>query len=233
MSKKIFIDAGHGGTDSGATGYGLKEKDITLAVASRVAYHLKRHNLDVKMSRSADSTVSLGTRTSQANSWGADFFLSIHCNASTGTAYGYESFIYKTLTTASGSYKYQKAIDDAVRSDATLFTKHRGMKTADYHVLRESKMDAVLVECAFIDHAGDNKILQTKQEGFAVAYAKGILKALGLTWKAEAVNVAPTTKQTFYRVVAGSFTDKATAQKRADEVKAKAGIECFLVAYQQ
>lgn len=233
MSKKIFIDAGHGGTDSGATGFGLKEKDVTLAIAKRVEYHLKRHGLATKMSRSADTTVALSTRTKEANSWKADFFLSIHCNASNGVAYGYESFIYKTLTTASGSYKYQKAIDDMIKADPTLFTKHRGMKTADYHVIRESNMDAVLVECAFIDQASDNKILQTKQEAFAVAYAKGIIKAIGGKWTDEVVVPATPIKQTYYRVVAGSFTDKAVAQKRAEELKAKTGYDCFLVAFEQ
>src|SRR5690625_7648935 len=81
---KIYIDAGHGGNDPGASGNGLKEKDLTLTIAKKVQAILKDY-ATVRMSRTTDKTLSLTQRTNDANSWGADYFLSIHINAGGGT----------------------------------------------------------------------------------------------------------------------------------------------------
>lgn len=80
---KIFIDPGHGGSDSGASGNGLQEKHVTLqiALALRTILLDEYQNVSVQLSRTSDQTVSLTQRTNAANSWGADFFLSIHINA--------------------------------------------------------------------------------------------------------------------------------------------------------
>src|SRR5690625_6971829 len=88
---KIYIDAGHGGNDPGASGNGLREKDLTLTIAKKVQALLKDY-ATVRMSRTTDKTLSLTQRTNDANSWGADYFLSIHINAGGGT--GYEDYIY-------------------------------------------------------------------------------------------------------------------------------------------
>ncbi len=91
---KIYLDPGHGGTDPGAQGNGLQEKNVTLAIALKVRDILNRdyEGHTIRMSRSSDVTVSLPQRTNDANSWGADYFVSIHINAGGGT--GYEDFIY-------------------------------------------------------------------------------------------------------------------------------------------
>ena len=82
MSKKIFIDPGHGGLDSGAVGVNnLLEKNINLSVAKKVESLLKKQNLEVKLSRTDDSTLSLDGRTLAANTWNADCYVSIHCNS--------------------------------------------------------------------------------------------------------------------------------------------------------
>lgn len=93
---KLYLDPGHGGSDPGATGNGLKEKDIALDIALRIRNIIlnEYENVQVRMSRSSDKTVSLSQRTNDANNWNADFFLSIHCNAANGSARGYEDFIY-------------------------------------------------------------------------------------------------------------------------------------------
>ena len=76
---KIFIDAGHGGTDPGAVGNGLQEKVLTLTIAKKIESLLKNYeNVSVKMSRTSDTTLSLSQRTDAANAWGSDFFLSVH-----------------------------------------------------------------------------------------------------------------------------------------------------------
>lgn len=91
---KIFIDPGHGGTDPGASANGLQEKQLTLQIALALRNILlnEYQNVTVQLSRTSDQTVSLTQRTNAANSWGADYFLSIHINAGGGT--GFEDYIY-------------------------------------------------------------------------------------------------------------------------------------------
>ena len=80
---RLVLDPGHGGTDRGAHGStGLEEKDVTLDIARRVAPVLAAHGIEVLLTRAEDVFVSLEERTARANSFGADLFVSIHCNAS-------------------------------------------------------------------------------------------------------------------------------------------------------
>ncbi|PFK03837.1 N-acetylmuramoyl-L-alanine amidase, partial [Bacillus cereus] len=74
---KLYVDPGHGGTDSGAMGNGLLEKDLTLDIALRIRMLLLNNyeNVDVKMSRETDVFVSLTERTNAANDWQADYYL--------------------------------------------------------------------------------------------------------------------------------------------------------------
>lgn len=90
---KIFIDPGHGGTDSGAAANGLLEKNITLQIALFLRDMLisEYDGVSVRLSRSIDQSVTLSQRTNAANSWGADYFVSIHINAGGGT--GFESYV--------------------------------------------------------------------------------------------------------------------------------------------
>src|SRR5699024_11444864 len=82
---KIFIDPGHGGSDGGAAANGLKEKDVTLKIAKKIRSRLGNYEgVGTKMSRTTDKYISLTGRTNMANSWNADFFLSIHINAGGG-----------------------------------------------------------------------------------------------------------------------------------------------------
>lgn len=223
---KIYIDAGHGGSDSGALGNGLKEKDINLAVSKRIEYHLKRHGHTLYMSRSNDSTLSLAQRSSSANSTKSDIFVSVHCNASNGQGLGLETYCYKF---GGNGEKLARKIQDSIVS-AKLYTKNRGVKEGNFHVIRETSMPACLVELAFIDNVEDSKLLREKQEQFAVAITKGILSYFGQSYKEEVVNT-PTTTNTYFRVVAGSFKDRDMAVKRQEELKAKGFNDTFLVAY--
>jgi N-acetylmuramoyl-L-alanine amidase len=95
---RIAIDAGHGGNDPGATGpTGLKEKDVTLAIAHRVAPVLARQGVEVTLTRDDDRFVTLEERTARANAFGADLFVSIHCNAAESRArHGVETYILDT-----------------------------------------------------------------------------------------------------------------------------------------
>ncbi|MFH0070694.1 N-acetylmuramoyl-L-alanine amidase [Peribacillus sp. NPDC056705] len=190
---KIFIDAGHGGTDPGAVGNGLKEKDLTLKIATMVKSMLEDYkDVSVKMSRTGDTYPSLSARTKAANEWGANIFLSIHINAGGGT--GYEDYIY---TSASAKSKeYQSTIHTEIMK--LIDMKDRGKKSANYQVLRTSSMPAVLTESGFIDHAGDAAKLKTSMfiENLAKGHVNGLVKAFKLKKKAAKENVEASTSYT-------------------------------------
>ncbi|MBX3209055.1 MAG: N-acetylmuramoyl-L-alanine amidase [Labilithrix sp.] len=97
---RIAIDAGHGGNDPGAHGpSGLKEKDVTLAVAHKLAPILARLGIQVALTRDDDRYVTLEERTARANAFGADLFVSIHCNAAESkTKRGVETYVLDTTT---------------------------------------------------------------------------------------------------------------------------------------
>lgn len=174
---KVMLDAGHGGNDPGATGGGLREKDINLYVSLKVRDILEKAGVTVFMSRTTDRTLSLPARTKEANQKKANILLSIHVNAAANTsAKGYETFHYP------GSSK-GKALATAVHKeviDAKIYNSNRGVKSANFHMLRESNMPAVLVEFAFISNAQDRVLLTNKKDEFAEALAKGVLNYLGV-----------------------------------------------------
>ncbi len=177
---KVAIDAGHGGTDGGAQGNGLKEKDITLDVALRLRQLLVLDTQDTRgggawnvlMTRSTDVSVSLSQRTNMANAFAAASFTSIHMNSSTATsAHGSETYCLRGQeNNASGRYRN--------RAHAELLAawqlRDRGVKTAGFFVLRHTNMPAILVEGGFITSVTDAQKL-------ASAAARQRL-ALGLLW---------------------------------------------------
>lgn len=178
---KIIIDPGHGGTDPGAVGNGLLEKVLTLKISFKIRdLLLQFEGVQVKMSREDDRTLSLKQRTDMANAWGADFLLSVHINAGGGT--GYEDFRHNSQSTSSESGKAQAAIHHAVMDaieDFKVFD--RGIKAANFHMVRESKMPAVLTENLFIDRDTDAALL--KNEAFLNAIAQGHVNGIVKQYK--------------------------------------------------
>lgn len=174
--KKVYLDPGHGGTDSGAIGNGIQEKDIVLAVAKKVEAKLKKCNLEVRMSRTTDDYKTLEYRSTDANNWGADCFVSIHANSADASAQGVETYCYKFAYRPLADKVHEEIIDSKT------YTKNRGVKEGNFHVVRETNMDACLVELAFISNTEDANLLKNKQDEFATAIAKGICKYLGVTY---------------------------------------------------
>lgn len=222
---KIFIDAGHGGNDSGAVGQGLQEKIVNLNVSKRVEYHLKRHGVTVIMSRTGDTNPYLTQRSNLANSNNVDASISIHCNAFNGNAKGVETFTYGT---GANEMRLANCVHNKIIS-AGLYSANRGIKQGNLHMVREPKMAAILVEMAFIDNIDDSKLLKNKQEEFAVAIAKGILEYVGIAWKAETIT-QPVTSNTLYRVMAGSYSSRENANKQIERLKAL-GIDATIMVF--
>ena len=206
--KKVFIDAGHGGNDTGAIGNNLREKDITLSTSKLIELELKQQGIEVLLSRSNDSYLTLSERTNKANRWGADVLVSIHCNdAENKSAQGIETYCYK--------FSYRKLADNVHNEliNAKLYTKNRGVKEGNLHMVRESKMSACLVELAFIGNSQDAELLRTKQNDYAKSIAKGICKDLGVSWKD---NNKPK-----YIVATGAYDDINNAKKEVENLKNK------------
>lgn len=185
---KVYIDAGHNysGVDTGAVGHGLHEQDITYYIASRVEKTLLAKGISVKMSRNSltDNVISGGSvsnslraRYSSANEWKADIFVSIHCNAGGGS--GCEVYCYKSGGQAE---TLAKNILSGMIWNTDLIS--RGVKTANYAVLKNTNMPAVLVETAFIDNENDAAFLGSEdgQKQIAKGIAEGIMEYLGVDY---------------------------------------------------
>lgn len=177
---KIFLDAGHNysGGDTGASGFGLREEIVTFETANYLRELLQSAGHEVRMSRDrvtdnvGNGTVasSLNQRVQMSNNWGADLFVSIHCNAFNGAAHGTETLVYsKGSDAAEIAQRVQSAIVN------NLGTADRGVKArSELAVLRNTAAPAILVELAFIDNESDSWLLKTRQEDFARAISEGI-----------------------------------------------------------
>lgn len=207
---KIFIDPGHGGSDSGAVGNGLLEKNITLMVAQEINLILQNEYEDIaiRMSRTGDATVSLSERTEAANNWNADFYLSLHINAGGGT--GFESYIYPGI--GEPTTTYQELIHEQVVADPGFID--RGRKRANFYVLRETRMPALLTENGFIDTTSDANRL--KESNFIVKIARG--HVLGLE---KAFSLTKKQSKPIYRVQIGAFSEKVNADNLAAQASEK------------
>lgn len=175
---KVFLSAGHGGSDPGAVANGLKEKDINLQILLACKAELERHGVTVACSRINDSNDPVKEETKEANASGATIAVAFHTNAGGGD--GSETFYFSTSTKgkklATLCEKYVKGIGQ----------NSRGIKKGDkLYFIKNTKMTAVLCECAFVDNKSDKVIIDTvaEQKKFGVAYAKAILEYLGIKHK--------------------------------------------------
>lgn len=176
----VVLDPGHGGGDPGAVGCGLEEEDVVLDVALRLRSALEAAGVRVTMTRDSDASVGLSARAELANAMGADVFVSNHSNANAGTpASGTETFV---ATAASGrSVELATGIQDAMV--ATWGLPDRGVKYADFVVVRDTSMPAALAELAFTNRCSpDAELLasETARQEMADAEAAAILAWLGV-----------------------------------------------------
>ena len=181
MAIKIYIDQGHNpeNPNAGAVGNGLREQDITYRVGQELATLLRADgDYEVRLSRPTPTT-SLGTsnstslreRVADANAWGADYFISIHTNASSNPdASGTEAFAYSQ---PSRSFSLGEDIVEGIVNVTGL--RNRGMKVRPgLYVLRRTAMPAVLVELGFITNPGDAALMNENPRLFAQGIYQGI-----------------------------------------------------------
>jgi N-acetylmuramoyl-L-alanine amidase len=197
---RIFIDSGHGGSDTGAVGIGnIQEKDICLCVGTNIAKMLHDLGYDVMVSRATDCDVPLDERTSRANSSHADIFVSIHANASmSSTPRGIETFsLAPTLFERVGersdhcfadmhgarraeqSKRLAHLVQKSICHEASVFQKDlsdRGVKHTVSHILVGTQMPTILVELGFVTNTREAELLASRayQHSLARGIAQGI-----------------------------------------------------------
>ena len=190
--RSIFLDPGHGGSDSGAVSGGVREKDLTLSVYNKVSSKLASLGYTVLTSRNVDKDVDLVDRADQANKANADMLLSIHFNAGgRGVARGIETYYYQA--TADRVPKINKEnhnnverlersrkLANKVQQNLLYQTgaNDRGVKRASFTVLRETSIPSILVELGFIDNPEERNKIKTNeyQERLANGIVDGIVE---------------------------------------------------------
>ena len=223
---KVFINAGHGGSDPGAVANGFEEKDLNLAIATACRDELKRHGVTVGMSRSKDDDEALDEAVYECNEFAPDLAVSIHNNAGGGD--GIEIYYHYK------GGKCKTAATNVINEVVAIGQNSRGIKIRknkegrDYYGwIRRTVAPAILIECAFVDNKKDIAIIDTpaEQKAMGIAIAKGILKSLGIQWVEEK---KVETKKTLYRVQVGAFSVKANADAYVKKLKAD-GYDAFVV----
>lgn len=236
---KIMLDAGHGyNTPGKRSPDGLREYEFNRAVANYAKQLLEGYNnANVSFSHSDQNDVSLQARTDKANSLNVDVFVSIHANAfgsgGWNSAGGIETYIHPSRPPVAAQLA-QKMQRNLVLSTGL---RNRGVKSSDFHVLRETKMDAVLVECGFMTNAQEVKLLVS--ETYRKTCAEAIVKALADQFRLQpkvkpvappaSAPIAAASNKTarLYKVQVGAFEEKQHAEKLAEDLR-KAGFEPYI-----
>ena len=172
--QSVVLDAGHGGSDTGAIGGGIYEKTITLDVAKRVEKILKQKGYDVKMTRVDDSTVSLQERVDISENYNPDIFVSIHVNSS----------VKPEINGIETHYYHQESLQLAqtVHSSfaSAIQANNRGLFKSKFYVINHTTSPAILIEIGFISNAYERGQLtgEARKQATAQSIADGIQKYL-------------------------------------------------------
>jgi N-acetylmuramoyl-L-alanine amidase len=230
---RIALDAGHGiNTPGKRTPSGEREWTFNDKVVRSAIKHLNEYE-NVEILRVDDPTgkrdVPLKERTDKANKWKADVLVSAHHNANTGRWgdwTGTETYVHPIIP------KETMEIAKKIHSEVVKAYKlrDRGVKKANFHMLRETDMHAILVEGGFMDSKVDIKRMRNDSvlADAGKAIAEGLAKHYGLKKKPK----PKVEKGTFYRVVTGSFQDRKNAEQRMAELKKK-GFDSFIDVYKK
>lgn len=234
----VMIDAGHGQSDPGAIGKILKlqEKNVVLKLSKMVEKELSRHGIKTYMTRTEDKRLvdsssgsDLTARANLANKKNVDVYVSIHNNSNTSSQpRGIETYCYKFGANAE---KLAKNVQSSLMNELKKYAlPNRGVKEANFAVLRETKMPAILTELCFISNESDEKLLN---DDVFLKYAcdgivKGVLSYFNIKYVIDSSEEK--TDDFLYKVQVGAFSDKNNAIKLCNELITK-GYKPFIVEY--
>ncbi|MBT2660682.1 SH3 domain-containing protein [Bacillus sp. ISL-45] len=175
-NKTVVLDPGHGGRDNGTTGVrGTLEKALTLKTAQLLYDKLRAAGTNVILTRNNDQYISLGSRVSSSHYHNADAFISIHYDSiNDRTVRGMTTYYYNSK---------QKPLGEQIHSSVISKTmlKDRGTRFGDYHVIRENKQTAVLLELGYLSNPAEEMLVNTPQ--YQEAVANGIFEGLARYFK--------------------------------------------------
>ncbi|WP_314675739.1 GBS Bsp-like repeat-containing protein [uncultured Streptococcus sp.] len=190
LNKIVYLDAGHGGYDPGASYFGISEKSLTLAIQDRVKAKLEAEGYQVVTTRTSDTYVDLTDRSRAANASESDIFVSIHINASgSSAAQGIETYYYQPYaeypSRINATYhanptrlSMSDTLANAIQSSLINATgaQNQGVKRQTFAVLRETTAPAVLLELGFLSNPQEAARLNSSayQETLANAIVAGI-----------------------------------------------------------
>lgn len=168
----ILFDYGHGGKDPGAIYKGRREADDVLKIGQAVAKRLRAAGVTVDETRTTNTPLSLDQRVKIEVKKKYDYFISFHRNAlKPEKATGAEVYVYHAYNTKS------KALARKIQQTLVNIGFHdRGVKEADFYVLKHTKAPALLLEIGFIDNSIDNKLFDSKFNAIAEGIANSILE---------------------------------------------------------
>ena len=168
--KTIFLDAGHGGPDSGALYRNIYEKDINLSIVKKLEKKLKEKGAQVFLTRDGDYDLSvpytvnrkrsdLSRRSNMINRLNCDLYISIHLNADTSTTYHGAQVFYDS------KIKQNKKIAETIQADLKqyLYTTRDAKQKNDMYLFHRLDKPGVLVEIGYITNPNDRYLLMQKE----------------------------------------------------------------------
>ncbi len=199
--KKIMLDPGHGGRDTGAAALGLIEKSLNLDVAKRVRGFLTGYDGLVKLTREKDEALSADERVAIVTAFNPDLCVSIHHNAANGTARGSE-IIHQARNKRDDQLAelIQERLQKAGMPSRRIFSKLNDQGQDWYFMIRriaDGDTEAIIVEGGFVDNPQDAKLLKDDSflEAEAKAIAEGIISYLKLQKLTTIAGPAEATKE--------------------------------------
>ena len=173
----VVLDAGHGGEDGGTVEQAATEKEINLAVVLKLKELLEEQGIRVVLTRDKDIFMKLEERVQIANGEKADLFISIHCNyyEKDSSIYGLECYYCKSGE--EGKHCAEKIMETIEESKNIV---SRNVKPADYYILKNTTVPAVLVEIGYLSNYNERNQLMSEeyQEKLAGELVKGIVKGM-------------------------------------------------------